>query len=443
MTEKKKSSLSRRKFMGTGLLSAAGFGVLPQISLGKESFKKNEANEVLRLGFIGLGRQSNGLLGSFIKLPNIEVVAGCDVYGDKLERFLNRTNEYYKSKGKTVEVEVYENYHDLLARKDIDAVVIASPDHWHALMAIDACKAGKDIYLEKPLTFTIKEGQELVKAVRSNSIVLATGSMQRSYDNFQHAVKMVQKGRIGKIKRVYACVGGPPKPYDLPKEEIPESLNWDMWLGPLAADIHFNNDLNPPISINPPENEKVWGAWRWYKETGGGLTTDWGAHMFDIAQWAIGMDRNGPIEIIPAGYQDTEYLTFIYPNGVTVTEEPFDKKETRGCKFVGENGWIEVSRSHYEASDDSLYPLIAEGEDLRGGGGTAHHIDFIESVRRRKDPIAPVEIGHSTCTTCNLGNIAYDLGRPLKWDPVNEKFASPDPEAEKQLHRTYRPGYRL
>lgn len=185
------------------------------------------------------------------------------------------------------------------------------------------------------------------------------------------------------------------------------------------------------------------GAWRWYKETGGGLTTDWGAHMFDIAQWAIGMDRNGPIEIIPAGYQDTEYLTFIYPNGVTVTEEPFDKKETRGCKFVGENGWIEISRSHYEASDDSLYPLIAEGEDLRGGGGTAHHIDFIESVRRRKDPIAPVEIGHSTCTTCNLGNIAYDLGRPLKWDPVNEKFASPDPEAEKQLHRTYRPGYRL
>lgn len=229
----------------------------------------------------------------------------------------------------------------------------------------------------------------------------------------------------------------------MPKEEIPESLNWDMWLGPLAADIHFNNDLNPPISLNPPENEKVWGAWRWYKETGGGLTTDWGAHMFDIAQWAIGMDRNGPIEIIPAGYQDTEHLTFIYPNGVTVTEEPFDKKETRGCKFVGEDGWIEVSRSHYEASDDSLYPLIAEGEDLRGGGNTAHHIDFIESVRRRKDPIAPVEIGHSTCTTCNLGNIAYDLGRPLKWDPVNEKFAVPDPEAEKQLHRAYRSGYRL
>jgi predicted dehydrogenase len=443
MTEKKKSSLSRRKFMGTGLLGAAGLGVLPQVGLAGEKRGKKDANETLRLGFIGLGRQGNGLLSSFLTLPDVEVVAGCDVYGDKRLRFLNKTEGFYKEKGKTVEIDVYENYHDLLARKDIDALVIASPDHWHALMAIDACKAGKDIYLEKPLTFTIKEGQELVKAVRDNSIVLATGSMQRSFANFQHAVKMVQKGRIGAVSKVLACVGGPPKPYDLPKEEIPASLQWDMWLGPLAADVHFNNDLNPPISVNPPENEKVWGAWRWYKETGGGLTTDWGAHMFDIAQWAIGMDRNGPVEIIPAGYQDTKYLTFIYPNGVTVTEEPFDKKETRGCKFIGKDGWIEVSRSHYEASDPSLYQLLEDGENLRGGAGTAHHIDFIESVRRRKDPIASVEIGHSTCVTCNLGNIAYDLGRPLKWDPANEKFANNDTEAEKHLHRAYRPGYRL
>jgi len=442
MNKEKKSLLSRRKFMGTGLLGAAGVGVLPHVGLGKESPAKKMKAEAFRLGFIGLGRQGNGLLNSFISLPDVEVVAGCDVYAAKRQRFLNKTESYYKENKRQVKVEVYENYHDLLSRKDVDALVIATPDHWHALMAIDACKAGKDIYLEKPLTFTIKEGQELVRAVRENNIVLATGSMQRSYANFQQAVRMVQKGRIGQVTKVYACVGGPPKPFDLPKEELPEGLNWDLWVGPLNAPIHFNNELNPPISLNPPENEKIWGGWRWYKETGGGLTTDWGAHMFDIAQWAIGMDRSGPVEIIPAGYQDTAYLTFKYDNGVTVTEQPFDEKESRGCKFFGKDGWIEVSRSHYEASDPSLYQVLDEGESLQGGGGRAHHIDFIESIRRRKDPIAPVEIGHSTCVTCNLGNIAYELGRPLKWNPVLEQFKN-DPEAEKHLHRAYRPGYRL
>lgn len=428
--------------MGTGLLSAAGMGILPQVSFGEAAAGSTEAIDTLRLGFIGLGRQGNGLMNNFISMPGIEVVAGCDVYGIKRARFKKKADDFYAKNQQAVDVQVYENYHDLLARKDIDAVVIATPDHWHALIGIDASKAGKDIYLEKPLTFTIKEGKELIKAVRENSIVLATGCMQRSYTNFQHAVKMVQKGRIGKVSKVFASAGGPPKPFDLPKEEIPADLNWDLWMGPLNADIHYNHELNPPISVDPPENEKMWGAWRWYKETGGGLTTDWGAHMFDIAQWAIGMDRRGPIEIIPAGYQGTQYLTFNYDNGVTVTEQPFDEKETRGCKFFGKDGWIEVSRSHYEASDPSLYLQLAEGESLQGGGGKAHHIDFIESVRRRKDPIAYVEIGHSTCVTCTLGNIAYDLGRPLNWDPEKENFVN-DPEAEKYLHREYRTGYRL
>lgn len=452
MNKKKKNLLSRRKFMGTGLLGAAGMGMLNQASYARGPLVEGAMDqpmqpgktgvETLRLGFIGLGRQANGLLSNFIALPDIEVIAGCDVYGAKRQRFLNRTTAYYQEHNRDVEVAVYENYHDLLARKDVDAVVIATPDHWHALISIDACRAGKDIYLEKPLTYTIREGQELIKAVRSNNIVLATGCMQRSFANFQHAVKMVHKGRIGPVSKVYACVGGPPKPFDLPKEEVPADLNWDLWLGPLNAPIHYNHELNPPISLDPPENEKMWGGWRWYKETGGGLTTDWGAHMFDIAQWAIGMDRKGPVSIIPAGYQDTEYLTFTYPNGVTITEQPFDKKETRGCKFFGKDGWIEVSRSHYEASDPSLYPSLAEGESLQGGGSKDHYIDFIESVRRRKDPIASVEIGHSTCVTCTLGNIAYDLGRPLNWDPDTEQFVN-DPEAEKHLHRAYRPGYRL
>ena len=439
MDEKDKMNFSRRKFLGSSMLGAAGLTVLPQLSFGKAGKGKSGVDGALRVGFIGLGRQAMGILGGFLPLPNIEVVACCDVYGIKRERFLKRTNDYYSNHNQQVKVDAYEDYQDLLAREDVDVVVIATPDHWHALIAIDACKANKDIYLEKPLTFTIREGQELIKAVRSNNIVLAVGSMQRSYENFQHAVKMVQKGRIGKIEKVYASVGGPPKPYDLPKEEIPKDLNWDLWLGPLKADIHFNHELNPPISLDPPENEKLWGAWRWYKETGGGLTTDWGAHMFDIAQWAIGMDRRGPIEIIPAGYKDTQYLTFKYDNGVVVTEQPYDDKETKGCKFFGSDGWIEVSRGQFNASDPSLFPVDKEQS---GNRNVAHYIDFIESVRRRKDPIAPVEVGHSTCVTCTLGNIAYELKRPIQWDPERESFVR-DKEASKMLHREYREGYQL
>ncbi|HLU89834.1 MAG TPA: Gfo/Idh/MocA family oxidoreductase [Cyclobacteriaceae bacterium] len=440
MNTNDKSGLSRRKFLGSGLLGAAGMTVLPALGMARpERQPANAEAAILRLGFIGLGRQAMGILRGFLPMEGIEVVACSDVYGIKRERFVNTINEHYNTSGQNVKVEAYEDYKALLARPDIDAVVIATPDHWHALIAIDACKAKKDIYLEKPLTFTIREGQELVKAVRANNIVLAVGSMQRSYENFQHAVTMIHKGRIGRIEKVYASVGGPPKPYDLPKEPIPADLNWDMWLGPLKADIHFNNELNPPISLNPPEGEKIWGAWRWYEEMGGGYTTDWGAHMFDIAQWAIGMDRRGPVEVIPAGYKDTKYLTFTYDNGVVMTEQPYDEKGSKGCKFFGSDGWIEVSRGQYNASDQSLFPDSKEALETRN---VAHYVDFIESVRRRKDPIAPVEVGHSTCVTCTLGNIAYELGRPLKWNPDTETFVK-DRKASELLHREYREGYSL
>ncbi len=440
MDEKEKINFSRRKFLGKGLLGAAGLAVLPQLGMARAAAKQSAADAAtLRIGFIGLGRQATGILGGFLPLPGIEVVACSDVYGIKRKRFIGLINDHYSKNGQRVEVGEYEHYRDLLAREDIDAVVIATPDHWHALQAIDACKANKDVYLEKPLTFTIREGQELIKAVRANNTVLAVGSMQRSYANFQHAVKMVQKGKIGQVEKVYASVGGPPKPYDLPKEAVPADLNWDLWLGPLKAAVHYNSELNPPISLDPPENEKVWGAWRWYKETGGGLTTDWGAHMFDIAQWAIGMDRRGPVEVVPAGYKDTPHLTFKYDNGVVMTEQPYDEKATKGCKFFGSAGWIEVSRGQYNASDPSLFPKAEEGD---GSSNVAHYVDFIDSVRKRKDPIAPVEVGHSTCVTCSLGNIAYELKRPIRWNPDTESFVK-DKEASKLLHRAYRKGYEL
>ena len=416
-----------------GMAGLAGLTVLP-------GFKSFSPNDTINLGFIGVGRQAMFLLRSFMNMEGVNVVAGCDVYGVKRQRFEKRVREHYEKQGKTVNIKTYEKYQDLLARPDIDAVVIASPDHWHALMAIDACKTGKDVYLEKPLTLTIKEGQELVKTVRKYNRILAVGSQQRSDPNFQHAVKLVQDGKLGTIERVNAYVGGPPVPYDLPMEILPIDLNWDLWLGPNPY-VHYNKELNPPISLNPPQDEQFWGGWRWYKELGGGFTTDWGAHMFDIAQWGLGMDESGPVEIIPAGYENTPYLTFRYANGAIMTEEPFNDQKTKGVKFWGNDGWIEVARGYFNASNKKFMP------DLEKEAGpyetkVPHQENFIKAIRQRIDPQVPVEIGHRSCTVCTLGNISYDLRRPVRWNPGKEAFVD-DPQADLYMHRHYRDGYSL
>jgi predicted dehydrogenase len=417
--------------------------VFPQFLSSCKQNKKAAPDKLIRLGFIGLGQQAMYLLDGYIGMPDVKVVAGCDVYGIKRERFLKRVNEYYANDVNEVIVDVYENYTDLISRDDIDAVVIATPDHWHAFIAIQACNAKKDVYLEKPLTFTIKEGQELVKAVRANGVILAVGSQQRSDINFQYAVRMVQEGRLGNIERVNAYVCAPPTPCDLPEEPIPTDLNWPLWLGP-SEYIHYNSQLNPVITINPEQNEQIWGAWRWYKELGGGFTTDWGAHMFDIAQWGLGMDGNGPVEIIPAGYGNTKFLTYKYANGVIMTEEPFNDQMTKGVKFWGNKGWIEVSRGHYIASDDSLLPEMREETGGAYETQIPHLANFIKSVKNRSEPQVPVEIGHSSCVVCTLGNIAYDLGRPIKWDPVTEKFVDDaEADANRLFNKTYTEGYFL
>jgi predicted dehydrogenase len=437
------NQLSRRKFIKTAAVGAVGMAILPQFLASCKQNKAAADDGIIRLGFIGLGQQAMYLLSGYLTIEGVQVVAGCDVYGVKRERFLKRVNAYYAEMEQPPVVDVYENYKDLLAREEIDAVVIASPDHWHAFMAIDAANAKKNIYLEKPLTFTIKEGQMLKKAVRDNGIILGVGSQQRSDVNFQHAVKMVQEGRIGKIEKINAYVGAPPTPYDLPEEPVPADLNWPLWLGP-SEFIHYNSQLNPPISLDPEQNEQFWGGWRWYKELGGGFTTDWGAHMFDIAQWGLGMDGNGPVEIIPAGYEGTQYLTYKYANGTVMTEEPFNEQKTKGVKFWGESGWIEISRNHYLASDDSLLPPVVEEAEGAYETKIPHLENFINALKNNTDPVVPVEIGHSSCTVCTLGNIAYDLGRPIKWDPATETFVDDEEASAHRLYnKTYSEGYTL
>jgi predicted dehydrogenase len=437
--DKRKKQWSRRQFINTAVAGVAGATVIPQLV----GCKTKSADIDIRLGFIGMGRQSMFLLDGFLQIPGVEVVAGCDVYGIKRKRFEKRVTDFYAKAGKKVMIETYEKFQDLLARKDINAVVIAVPDHYHTIVAIAACNAGKDVYLEKPMTFTIKEGQELIKTVRNNQRILAVGTQQRSDPNFQHAVKLVQNGQLGKITLVNAYVGAPPIPYDLPEEPIPDGLNWDLWLGPLPYPIHFNNKLDPPISLDPVKDEEDWGAWRWYKEMGGGFTTDWGAHMFDIAQWGLGMDKMGPIEISPIG-DGTEYMMFKYATGTVMTSEPFNDKKSKGVKFIGENGWIEVTRDFFHSSDPKFKPPAATKTEGPYETRIPHQVNFIESIRSRKDPVAPVEIGHSSATVCNLGNIACNLKRTIYWDSSTQTFVNdPDGAATKLMQYDYRSPWKL
>lgn len=427
---------SRRRFIQTSVTGMLGLSVLPYLK-----GCKTAVSDTIRLGFIGLGQQTNFLVNGFQRIPGVKIVAGCDVYGIKRQRFENMVKSRQEEKEEQVEVTTYHHYHDLLAREDIDAIIIATPDHWHALQAIDACNAGKHVYLEKPVTFTIEEGKRVVEAVRSNNIICGVGSQQRSDENFQHAVNLVREGKFPNLKRISAYVGPTPTHYDLPEEPLPADLDWDTWLGPNPY-VHYNSRLNPPISLDPVQNETFWAAWRYYKEVGGGFLCDWGAHNFDIGQWALDKDNGGPVKIFPAGVEGHEHITFLYENGVVMVNEPYNEAQSFGVKFWGDDAWIDVRRGHYEASDDSLMPPPKEdtGADVPYETGTPHMVDFIESIRQQKDPIAPIEAGYRTASLGILGNIATDLQRPLNWDPVKQDFVD-DSEAAKCLHREYREGY--
>lgn len=443
--------MERRDFLRMSALGAAAGLVLPSglVLAAPAPATRKSANGKIGMGFIGLGQQAMYLLNGFMSMDDVRVIAGCDVYDIKRDRFVKRVTKYYQGKGeKKVKVDVYEDYQDLLARPDIDAVVIATPDHQHAVIAIAACKAGKDVYLEKPLTLTVYEGQQLVKAVRKYNRILQVGSQQRTSEEFIHAANLAREGELGQIRKLKVYVGRndvnptspAPAPCKLPRMAVPAGLNWDKWLGPLPTSVYYHSDLDPIVSDE--HDEQLWGAWRWYKVSGGGLMTDWGAHMFDVAQWALGKDGSGPVEVIPPGYSFYDHLTYKYDNGVIVTEEPFDGT-TPGVQIYGDDGWVKVSRGKFEASDKKFDMRASMDDDnVPYETKVGHHRIFIESVKSRIDPNVPVETGHTSCTVCNLGNIAMELGRPVVWNPIVQKFMH-DEEATRLLHYDYRPGYSL
>ncbi len=428
----KENSMNRRNFVGKAATALAGITILPRYVLGgtrPDGSRYIAPSDIISLGFIGTGKQGKGLINSFLGTNESRIVAISEVYKAKAQLALERIKTNYEKNpqlGTYSEVPVYTDFRELLARKDVDAVVIATPDHWHAAMAVRAAEAGKDIYCEKPLALTVKEGRAMVDAARKYNRVFQTGSMQRSWPEFRQAAELIRNGYIGEIKSIKVNVGPPPKPYDLPAEPIPEGLDWNAWLGPNAP-VAFNSELAPPTS------KDVFPNWRNYREFGGGMVTDWGAHMFDIVQWALNMDDSGPVEVFAPDGKEHPFLTYRYENGITMTHEKWDWNNA--ILFTGTEGELRVQRKKIETTPTSLATKIIGETEKHVYKSENHYKDFFDAMRKRSKPICDVEIGHRTASVCNIGNIAYQLNRPLQWNPKKESFKN-DKEANALLGRS-------
>lgn len=399
--------------------------IVPRFVLGGNGYVA--PSDRINLGFIGNGKQSHGLVNYLSGPKETLIRAASDVDSRKLSHFIELAKKQNAKKA-DVDIKGYKHYRALLERKDIDAVVIATPDHWHAQIAIDAAKAGKDIYCEKPLSLTIAEGRAMVNATRKYKRVFQTGSMQRSSYNFRQAAELVSNGYIGQVTEVNVSVGGPVVQCDLPTTPVPEYLDWDLWVGP-SLFRGYNAVLAPPLEA------KEWAWWRGYRDFGGGYITDWGAHMFDIVQWALGMDRSGPVKFIPPKAPGaTEGLYFLYDNGIRVNHKNWG--EGNAIQFIGEKGKIEVSRSFLRTQPENLSNLTFKASDKRLYYSDNHYQDWVTAIQNRTPPICDVETGHRSATVCNAVNIAYQLQKDLSWDPIKEQFTCP--YANNMADRPYR-----
>jgi len=403
--------MKRKDFIKNTALAFAGFSIVPRHVLGGSNFLA--PSDRINLGYIGVGKQVGTLLNGLGKLQETMVIAASDVDSHKLAHFINQANKVNATKSNK-QVEGYRDYRELLGRKDIDAIVVASPDHWHALHVIDAAKHGKDIYCEKPLALTIGEGRAMCDAVKKYKRVLQTGSMQRSQYNFRQAVEIIRNGYIGDVHTINVHVGEPVKQCDLPTLPTPDYLDWDMWVGP-SLYRGYHPELAPPLDA--PQ----WAGWRWYRDFGGGYINDWGAHMFDIIQWALDMDHSGPTEFIPPSTPAvSEGLVYKYAKGPTVYHKNWG--EHNAIQFIGTEGKVEVSRSFLRCDNPKLQDLKFTAKDKRVHFSDNHYADWVNAIKNRTPPVASVEVGHRTATVCNAANIAYELQKPLKWDPKKELF---------------------
>jgi predicted dehydrogenase len=439
--KKNPSGMTRRDFVKAAAIAGVPL-IVPGGALGDD--KKEPASERLNIGFIGIGRMNREHLGHFLGQKEVQVVAVCDCDKNRRENAKMIVEKRYADQTKNGQFKgctAYTDFRELIGRKDIDAVVIATPDHWHTIPCLEALKAKKDIYCEKPLTLTIHEARTLIQAVRKTERVFQTGSQQRSENGFRFACELVRNGRIGKLKTVYVDVGGPSKPCDLPEEKLEEGLDWDLWLGP-APKRPYNSVLSPR-GIHPH-----FPAWRNYREYSGGMMTDWGAHHFDIAQWGLGMDESGPSEIIPPENAKADRgVRYLYANGVEVihgqTPHEYEPgKKGHGVTFVGSDGKIFVDRGFLRSDPAEIIKQPIGEKEVHLYKSPGHQRDWLNCIKTRKRPICDVEVGARSVTVCHLGNLAYWNHRKLKWDAKEWTFID-DAEANKWLDRERRDPWQL
>jgi len=410
--------LTRRRFLarsGLALSALAVPAVFPKTLLG--------ANQKLIMGVIGCGGQGTGDMNSLKGSGGVEYAAVCDVYASNREKARGMNGPG---------CEAYDDFRDLLDRKDIDAVNIATPDHWHALIAIGACQAGKDVYCQKPLALTIEEGRAMVTAARRYDRIFQTGSQQRSDDKFRYACELVRNGRLGKLERIRTAVGGNKQGWE-PDTDPPPGLDWNMYLGP-AKWAPFN------------KLRFIWD-FRWFYDYSGGNLTDWGAHHNDIAQWALGADEAGPVLIDGKGAFPTSGLfdtpityevNYTYPSGVKLT----CSSDGNGCWFYGTEGEIHVNRGQLSSKPAEIIQKPTGKDEVHLYESANHYRDFLDCVKQRKRPICDVEVGQRSVSVCHLGNISIRLGRPIRWDPAAERIVD-DEEANRWLSRPMRAPWHL
>jgi predicted dehydrogenase len=399
-------------------------------------------NDRINIGVIGVGKQGVSDFTKVMRFPQTQMVAMCDVVAQRRDNGKKIANDYYAklhSQPGYDGVKTYEDFRQLIARDDIDAVMVVTPDHWHAIPVVAAAKAKKDIYCEKPISRTIAEGRAMVKAVQDHQVVFQTGSQQRSeYDGkFRIAAELVRNGKLGQIISVNIGIGDPSVPCDLPGEKVPEGTNWDLWLGP-AQERPYNQILCPEgIHDHFP-------AWRRYREYAGGSVADFGAHHFDIAQWGLGTDDTGPVRLVPPQDEKSNRgLRLVYENGVEMFHGG-----PGGTTWIGTNGIVSVDRGRLDTVPADLVaknPIDESGVKLVNAGGRngfSHFANWIENIESRGRCICHEEIGHRTASICHLTNIAYQLRRELRWDPKAEQFID-DAEANQLVSQEMRGDWSL
>jgi len=454
----KPKNLDRRDFLRISALGAAGAIVVPTI-VPSTVFGKNAPSNKILIGQIGCGRIAREAdLPGVMRFDSARVVAATDLDSKRLGEGKQYIEEYYQKKygRKEVDVKMFGDYREMIEKAGIDAVIISTPDHWHAQPAIHAALAGKDIYLQKPTSLTIAEGRKLSDMVHRSGVIFQIGSQQRSSEQFRYACELVRNGRIGQLKTIQIGLPGDPGGEVEPEMPVPKNLNYDMWLGSTEKVYYTEKRVHPQADYGRP-------GWLRCEQFGAGMITGWGAHHLDIAHWGMGMEYSGPVEIeakasFPKSglwnvHGDFE-VKATYANGVVMY---VSGDRPNGVRFEGTEGWIFVTRGNYQAtksdpvtfdanrksldaSDPKIITSVIGENEIHLYKSEDHYGNWLDCIQSRRQPIAPVEVAHRSCSACLLSHIAMKIPKTLKWDPVRERFTNSE-EANGLLSRKQRKPY--